>query len=179
MSVTFMISLYLQFVLGMRESAAGAVLISQALLQVAASLAAGKLSGRFTPSKLATVGMLISAAGIFGLIFAENSLIYIIANLMLTGLGFGLFASPNTNTIMSSVDKGFYGQASAVTGTMRTVGMSFSMGIAGLILSVFLGDAKVSASIAPTFVQAFRWVFAVSFVMSLAGAYCSNKRQSV
>jgi MFS family permease len=178
MSVTFMMSLYLQFVLGFKETTAGAVLISQALLQVAASLAAGKLSDRFTPARLATTGMLCSAAGLFGLIFASTatSPVYIIAQLSLTGLGFGLFASPNTNMVMSSVNKNYYGQASAVSGTMRTVGMSFSMGIAGLILSVFLGDAKVSAAIAPAFLQAFRWVFIISFITCLAGAYCSSRR---
>jgi MFS family permease len=178
MSVTFMLSLYLQFVLGMKETNAGLVLVSQAVLQVVASLAAGRLSGRFTPSKLATTGMLCTSAGLFGLIFcsADTSPFYIAFNLMLSGIGFGLFSSPNTNTVMSSVDKNYYGQASAVMGTMRTVGMSFSMGIAGLILSIFLGDAKVSHSIAHAFLQAFHWVFGVSFVICLIGAFCSSRR---
>lgn len=47
---------------------------------------------------------------------------------MLMGLGFALFSSPNTNAIMGSVDKRFYGLASATLATMRVVGQMLQHG---------------------------------------------------
>lgn len=43
---------------------------------------------------------------------------------------------------MSSVEKRFYGIASATVSTMRTTGMMFSMAIASLSVHVFVGEQK-------------------------------------
>jgi len=43
-----------------------------------------------------------------------------VGSLILLGFGFALFSSPNTNAIMSSVEKKFYGVASGTLGTMRS-----------------------------------------------------------
>ncbi|MHA1515935.1 MAG: hypothetical protein ACTSPF_10400, partial [Candidatus Heimdallarchaeaceae archaeon] len=61
------------------------------------------------------------------------------------GIGFGLFSSPNANSIMSSVPKKMYGVTSALIGTMRTIGQSISLGFATLLFSVFLGP-NISSS---------------------------------
>ena len=52
------------------------------------------------------------------------------------GIGFGLFSSPNSNAIMSSVEKRHLGVASGVVGTMRMVGQMMSMGIAMMLISL-------------------------------------------
>ena len=65
--------------------------------------------------------------------------------LLILGFGFGMFSSPNTNSVMSSVEKRFLGLASATVSTMRTTGMMFSMAVAALSVHVFLGDAKINA----------------------------------
>ena len=80
-------------------------------------------------------------------------MLVIIALLMLLGLGFGLFSSPNTNVIMSSVDKKFYGQASATTGTMRLTGQAFSMGIAMMAIALQLGDKAIKPEVYPQFMK--------------------------
>ncbi len=53
------------------------------------------------------------------------------------GIGFALFSSPNSNAIMSSVEKKHLGVASGVVGTMRMVGQMLSMGIAMMLLARF------------------------------------------
>ena len=94
---------------------------------------------RFSPSLLATLGMLICTFGLGALVFLspEPPLYLIFILFILLGLGFGLFSSPNTNLIMSFVDRKYYGQASATMGTMRLTG-HFSMGIAMMALSLFV-----------------------------------------
>jgi hypothetical protein len=59
------------------------------------------------------------------------------------GAGYGLFSSPNTNAIMSSVDKRFYGVASGMNGTMRLLGQMLSMGIAMMIFAIFIGPVEI------------------------------------
>ncbi|MDR2051026.1 MAG: MFS transporter [Deltaproteobacteria bacterium] len=175
---SFMISLYLQYVKGFAAGAAGMVLLSQALLQVASSLAAGRLSARFAPARLATLGMVLSSLGLFGLSFvrADTPLPHLLLCLAVLGTGFGLFSSPNTNVIMSSVERKNYGQASAITGTMRITGQSFSMGIAAMSISLFMGEHALTPDLYPQFLASFGLTFKIFTVLCLAGIYASGAR---
>ena len=58
--------------------------------------------------------------GILTFINQDTHTIYIIVALLILGFGFGMFSSPNTNSIMSSVEKKHLGLASATVSTMRT-----------------------------------------------------------
>mgnify|MGYP002477888867 CR=1 FL=1 len=81
----------------------------------------------------------------------ETSYVYIIAALLVLGFGFGMFSSPNTHSVMSSVEKRHLGLASATVSTMRTTGMMFSMAVAALSIHVFLDDAQVNAGVEGSF----------------------------
>ena len=177
-ATSFMLSLYLQYVKGLDADVAGLALITQALVQVCSSLAAGRLSVSYAPARLATCGMLLCALGLFALSLACEgaSLVYLIACQIIIGLGFGLFASPNTNVIMSSVEKRHYGQASASAGTMRMVGQALSMGLAAMALSIFVGDRPLSSALYPQLVSSFRMTFGLFTVLCLLGAYASRSR---
>ena len=63
--LTFFMSLYLQYAKGLPPRLAGFVLLAQPVMQVIASPLSGRLSERMAPARLATIGMLISAAGLF------------------------------------------------------------------------------------------------------------------
>ncbi len=65
------------------------------------------------------------------------------------GIGFGLFSSPNSNAIMSSVEKRHLGVASGVVGTMRMIGQMLSMGIAMMLIAIFIGKQTINPSTYP------------------------------
>ena len=176
--IGFMLSLYLQYIRGLDARNAGLILISQALIQSAFSLVAGSLSTRFAPSKIAMAGMIIIVAGLTGLIFLGPSTPYwiLIILLLLLGIGFGIFSSPNTNVIMSSVGKKDYSTASATTGTMRLTGQAFSMGIASLAISVKLGSEKIIPELHPDFLSSMRITFIIFTVLCIIGIYASSVR---
>lgn len=178
MGITFMLSLYLQYVRGFDAKHAGLVLICQALVQSAFSLIAGWLSNRFQPAMLATAGMVLISIGLAGLLFISvgTPMLMIVLILILFGVGFGIFSSPNTNVIMSSVEKKSYSQASATTGTMRLAGQSFSMGIAGMAISFTLGNEKIVPELLPAFMQSMRIAFTAFLVLCLIGIYASSIR---
>ena len=177
-AIAFMMSLYLQYIRGFNSVQAGRILIIQACVQCIVSYFAGRLSDRINPSLLATSGMTIIVIGLTGLVFLtpDTTIFNIILLLSLLGLGFGLFSSPNANIIMSSVDRKYYGQASATVGTMRLTGQAFSMGIATIAISLNVGNRIITAELHPLFMQSLHICFAICAVLCLIGAYASSFR---
>lgn len=177
-AISFMLSLYLQYIRQLSPREAGFILIIQSVVQAVVSLKAGSLSDRKSPTLLATVGMGLIFTGLIGLCFlAETtSFIFIACILVLLGVGFGLFSSPNMNIIMSSVDKQYYGLASATTGTMRLTGQAFSMGIAMMALSLSVGSVELSHKVHSGLMKAIRITFIACTVLCLLGVYTSSVR---
>jgi hypothetical protein len=122
--------------------------------------------------------MMIIVCGLVGLLFvsATTPIIMIVLCLLFLGIGFGLFASPNTNVIISSVDNRYYGLASATTGTMRLAGQAFSMGIAGMAISFQIGAKKIVPELYPQFMNSMYITFSVFIGLCLVGVYASSVR---
>jgi MFS family permease len=177
-AIAFMLSLYLQYIRGLSPHNAGLILIVQACVQCAVSFYAGRLSDRLNPATLATVGMGIIVVGLTGLIFVTpcSSMIFIVFLLFLLGFGFGLFSSPNSNVIMSSVDKKYYGQASATMGTMRLTGQAFSMGIATMAISFSMGNKIITPDLHADFMKSFHITFIIFAALCVVGTYTSSFR---
>jgi len=177
-SLVFLMSLYLQKIKGFSPQTAGTILIAQPLMMTILSPIAGKLSDKIEPRILATSGMLISAIGLLLFMFLseQTSLYFIIPVLVLMGLGFGLFSSPNMNTIMSSVSKKQLGIASGTSATMRVIGQMTSMTIATLIFSVLFNGNQISDVRNTTFISGVHLAFVISGIICLAGIYFSNSR---
>lgn len=177
-AVGFFVSLYLQYLKGMSPRSAGLVLIAQPVVMTVFSPFAGRVSDRVEPRIVSSVGMAVSSLGLLLLAFlrADSSLILITARLAVLGFGFALFSSPNTNAIMSSVEKKFYGVASATLGTMRLVGQMFSMGMAMMILSVFIGRVQITAANQARFLQAAHTGFLIFAALCFAGVFASLAR---
>jgi MFS family permease len=91
----------------------------------------GYLSDRYGPRPFATTGLLVSAAAFGGLLLLPVDFPYWLFALIIlfNGLGSGLFASPNTSAIMSSVPARYRGAASGMRSTFQNSGMSLSIGI--------------------------------------------------
>ena len=177
-AIAFMMSLYLQYIKGFDARHAGLVLISQACIQSVCTLWAGRLSDKYAPSRLASLGMTVIVIGLTGLVFiqAETPISLIVILMCLLGLGFGLFSTPNTAVIMGSVEKKYYGQASAVTGTMRLTGQAFSMGIAGMALALQLGEQKIHIDAYSQFMSSMKFTFIIFALLCLLGVYASMQR---
>jgi len=129
-AVGFLLSIYLQYVKGLNPQDTGVVLSSQPIIQALLSPIAGKLSDKIEPRIIASTGMALTFITLssFSFLSASSSLTFILVNLIVLGLSFALFSSPNTNAVMSSVKEKFYGAASATLATMRLTGQSLSMG---------------------------------------------------
>jgi len=177
-AVTFLLSLDLQYTKEFTPEIAGLILIIQPAMMTVISPLAGRLSDRVDPQLVASAGMAVTALGLFMLVFVieSTSLWYIIACLVVLGVGFGLFSSPNTNAIMSSVEKRYYGVASGMNGTMRLMGQMFSMGIAMMIFAVVIGPVEITREFFPQFVASMHYAFVLFTILCIIGIGASLMR---
>lgn len=177
-AVSFLLSLYLQKVRGFAPQEAGLILVSQPVIQAIFSPIAGRLSDRIQPRTVASVGMSFTFIGLILLIFImiETQLYYIIGCLIFLGFGFALFSSPNTNAIMSSVERRYYGVAGAMVSTMRQIGMMVSMGIVMMILALIMGQAEIMPENLLSFISSMKTAFIVFAIMCFGGIFASLAR---
>ena len=91
----------------------------------------GTLSDKYGPRPFATAGLLVATCAFIGLIALPLVFPYwLFATIIFfNGVGSGLFASPNTSAIMSSVPASQRGSASGMRSTFQNAGMSLSIGI--------------------------------------------------
>jgi len=177
-AIGFFMSLYLQYLKGLDARSAGLIMISQPIAMTLLSPVAGRLSDKINPGVIASTGMGMTAIGLVLLCFiTQITPTYIIVLLLvLMGTGFGLFSSPNSNAIMSSVEKRHLGVASGVVGTMRMVGQMMSMGIAMMLISLYIGKQTINPLTYPGLIAAMRTGFIVFSVLSVIGIFASLAR---
>jgi EmrB/QacA subfamily drug resistance transporter len=180
-AIAFLISLYLQYIMKLSAQQAGLILVAQPLVMAGCAAITGRLSDRIEPRILASAGMMVLAIGLvfFAYLNDRSTLRYIVLNLMFFGFGFALFISPNTNAIMSSVEKRFYGQASGIMATMRLIGQTFSMGIVMLMFVVYMGRNRIISEYHPHFLQSMRASFLVFAILCFIGIFASLARGKI
>ena len=174
-AVVFLLSLYLQYIKGLDPQSTGLILVAQPIVMAIFAPIAGRLSDRVQPQKLASWGMALSTVGllIFAFITAETSIALISGGLVVLGLGFGLFSSPNTSAIMGSVEKRFYGVASAMVSTMRLLGQLLSMGLALMAFAIFIGSVRITPVQYPALLNSIQTIFMICTALCFVGIFAS------
>ncbi|MDD2421807.1 MAG: MFS transporter [Heliobacteriaceae bacterium] len=180
-AVGFLLSLHLQVVMGYDSQIAGLILLSQPVVMAALSPFAGRLSDRVEPRLVASWGMGLTTLGLllFAFLSKATPLWLIIANLMLLGTGFALFSSPNSNAVMSSVEKKYYGVASSTLGTMRLTGQAASMAVVTLIIALYAGNVALTPEAADMLIKSAKTAFTVGGLTCFAGIFASLARGNV
>jgi len=148
----------------------------------------GYLSDKYGSRGLATTGLLISSLGLLGLSTVASSTPYWLLALYqaLMGGGSGLFASPNTNAIMSSVLPEKRGMAAGINSMLMNAGQMLSIAIVfPLVLSripedvmfrVFLYGGGMSGAPLAAFEAGMHEAFLASFAVTLLAAVISGMR---
>jgi len=177
-AVTFLLSLYLQYLKGFNPQSAGLILVSQPIVMAIFSPFAGRLSDKIEPRVVASIGMSLTTLGLFLLVFLnqKTALEFIIGSLVILGFGFAFFSSPNTNAVMSSVEKRFYGVASGTVASMRMIGQMLSMGIAMLVFAVYIGRVQILPQNYPLFLKSVKIAFIIFAALCFGGIFASLAR---
>jgi len=177
-SQSFLLSLYLQYIKGLSPLLSGLVLIAAPAVMTVMSPLAGRLSDRVEARLPASAGMLLTALGLWLLssLSAATPLAYLVITLLISGLGFALFSSPNTNAVMGAVQPRDYGVASGILATMRLTGQTLSMAIAMLFFALYLGQVRITPQVFGAFLTSTRVTFITFTVLCLIGTLASLAR---
>ncbi|MFH1833969.1 MAG: MFS transporter [bacterium] len=177
-AMSFLMSLYLQFIKGLNPQTAGLVLIAGVAIQASFSPVAGRLSDRIQPRWVASGGMALCVLGLLSFSFLQSDTPYwwIVATLCVLGLGYAFFSTPNQSSIMGSVERRYVGVASASLGTMRMIGQAISIGVATLVLAVIVGRQDIQPADYPHLLSAVRITFSLLTAFCVVGVVASLVR---
>lgn len=177
-AVGYLLSLYLQYIKGLKPFTAGAYLLIQPAMMALLSPYAGKLSDRFNSGIIASAGMGFTSLGLLMLAFIgkETGLGYIVTALFIIGTGIAFFSSPNTNTIMGSVGRKLLGVASGTLGTMRMVGQMTGMAISLLLFAAIMGNSRITELNHGELIRTVRAAFGVFTGLCILAVFASLAR---
>ena len=190
-AISFVIVFYFQGVLLLDALTAGLMLIPFSLAFVVTGPISGYLSDRYGSRGFTVGGMLLSAVAFvwFSFLPTGSSYSLFVLPMIMTGIGGGLFFSPNIAAIMNSVPVARRGIASGMSSTLINSGSLLSLGIAFAIMAtnmplatlqaVFAGLPVTSGAIDPAlFVVAMHKIFLFMAALSLVAALSSILRGS-
>ena len=174
-SITTILNYHFQYVRGWNAQMSGMILIITPIIMAIIAPNAGKLSDRIHPQKLAAIGMGIATITLTILIFldANTPLYLIVIAMILQGIGMGLFTTPNTNAIMSSVPPNETPNASAAQSAMRTMGQTISMGLLTLVFAWIMGDLILSSQYANLIVQCSQLICLICTILCIIAIFAS------
>jgi len=177
--VSFYFSMYLQSLRGLSVNDAGMFLAVQAVVQMLTAPPSGRLSDRYGANLISTLGIGLCGLGIAlgALIEADTPLTLLVGIQILLGMGIGLFATPNTTLILGSAGARYLGQASGVTGAVRTGGMLINMIIVTTTLSFFMGQAPLRPENVQAFMESMRLDFCIFAGLNLLALCCALGRR--
>lgn len=180
-AVIFLIPFYLVDLRGLQPNIAGLILTPVPLLFAVMSPPVGALSDKIGTRFLTTTGMIFSALGFAMLILigTNTSILYIIVCMLISGIGGGLFSSPNTSTIMGSVPKDRLGNAGAMNALVRNVGMIVGIAWSGALFAAVRGHELAFEESIGRIVPAFQAAMKVSVVIAIIAAYVSYRRGEI
>ncbi|MBU3001922.1 MFS transporter [Paraglaciecola arctica] len=174
----FLLSLYLQYVKDLTPLHAGQIILVQALSMAVIAPMSGKLADKFQSRLVATVGCVIVACGmlILSLMNTDTSITFIVGSLLLIGVGFGLFSTPNNNAIMGSVQLHEVGVASATMNLARTIGNLFGMSMVNLMVHYYIGEAQFTQEQNPALIQTVEMALSMSLAFVVIACVISGFR---
>jgi EmrB/QacA subfamily drug resistance transporter len=188
-SVTFLLVFYFQGIKALDPIISGMLLAPFAAAMMIMTPISGWLSDRYGSRQLSSIGLLISAIGLLGMvrIKATTTITELIIWMIIMGLGSGIFFPPNINSIMGAVPTERRGIAAGVNIMMFNLGSIISIGLALAILSSSISQEAIQALfvgiqvgskgiVVSEFVSGLRIAFTVSFVFSLVASLISYLR---
>ena len=177
-AIGFLLSLYLQYVKALSPQTTGLILLSQPLIMALFSPVTGKISDRANPVLIASSGSALVTLGLlsFSFVNGNSSILFIILSLITVGAGYALFSSPNTNALMSSVERKYIGMTSGTLATMRRLGQMTSIAIATLMFSMIIGKNKISAENISLFIKSIRFAYITFTILGIIATVLSLLR---
>jgi len=176
---------YLDYVLRLPVDRIGLVMTAVPLAVFVVSPLSGWLYDRIGVRFLTTSGLVLNFLALIALCFLDHqsTVMDVAWRLTLLGTGQALFLSPNSASVLASVDPHRIGVTSGMLATARNLGMLAGVALAGLVfgkmffwLSGGLDVKEFSLDHTAAFIQSLRITFGLSAGLTLIGALLSGRR---
>jgi EmrB/QacA subfamily drug resistance transporter len=192
----FLLPFYFEQLRGFSTIQTGLMLTPLPLTLAVVAPLSGALADRLGSRWLSPIGLATACLGLFLLsqLNAHSAAWDIIWRLSVTGIGQGLFMSPNTRTMMGAAPRSAQGEASGLLATGRVIGQSMSVALAGTVFAA-LGGATAGTLLSSsqasglsltkviglqnTFVTSFHAAFLVCAAFAAIGIFTALARGSV
>jgi EmrB/QacA subfamily drug resistance transporter len=143
----FVVPFYLERALHLSPGRSGLMLGVMPIALGITAPVAGRLAEQLGARPLTVAGMAISAAVMGALIVAHGSLLFIVVELAVLGVGLGLFTPPNNAAIMGAVPREQSGLASGVLNMTRGMGTAMGLAFSSLVFGLVAGSEHASAAL--------------------------------
>jgi EmrB/QacA subfamily drug resistance transporter len=145
-AISFLMPFYLQDVLRFSPTQMGWIIIANSAVIVLVAPIAGWLSDRMGSRLLCTIGSAIIVIGQFFIasLPIDATIWRIIAPLLLIGLGWAIFNSPNQSAILGSVPRDEVGTASGMNTTTARTGGAMGVALSATLFTYGLSAAGMS-----------------------------------
>ncbi|MDR0767108.1 MAG: MFS transporter [Methanosarcinales archaeon] len=186
-AVLFIVTYHLQIVKGMPTDQTGVITMLLPISMAVSTVIAGHLSDKFNPRIIASsgLGIIFIALVILSVLDKTTPLFVIITAIILQGVGYGMFVSPNTNIVVSALSSKLAPIATATVSTTRVIGEALSLGMLTLVFAIFMGSLHLipenSAELilsSQVFTILAGIICVLAIVFSLIGVNSKNKVNS-
>jgi EmrB/QacA subfamily drug resistance transporter len=133
----FLVTQYLQLVLGYSPLEAGLSQLPVAIVLIVVSPQTPRLSARVGSNRAVALGMVLAGLGLFlfSFVHVHTAYIWVVLPLIVMAAGMALTVSPMTASIMSAVPLGKAGVGSAMNDTTRELGGALGVAVLGSIVA--------------------------------------------
>ena len=175
---TLILPFYLQELMQMSPELCGIIMLALPLVLALVSPISGHLSDKIGSEVLTLIGLIVISATfiLMSLFYYQNTAIFVIILLMgVMALGTGMFQSPNTSLIMSTVPKNKLGIAGSINALARNVGMVVGVSFTSILLWGFASHnagykmLTYSPENPDSFVYGMHWVFVIEAGICMIG----------
>ena len=154
-STFFLLPFYLQGILHFTPTQVGVTIIFFSLVIVFLAPVGGWLGDRLGSRLLCTLGSIMTVISMlaFSRLGADAGHAAVIIPLMILGLGWSLFQSPNLSAVFSAVEPRHVGAVSGISLTAANIGNAVGVAVASVLFLRWLNYYGLSGSVLPVYTQ--------------------------
>jgi len=137
-SLTYLMPFYLERIRILPPSHSGLIMLSIPISMSIMAPVSGWICDRIGTRWPSTIGLFVGALAIFMISFLQkdSSLVLIISQLTLSGIGMGIFMAPNNNSVMSAAPRSKLGVASGILSVIRNLGWIIGMAFIAVMIGI-------------------------------------------
>jgi EmrB/QacA subfamily drug resistance transporter len=154
-STFFLLPFYLQGILHFTPTQVGVTIIFFSLVIVFLAPVGGWLGDRLGSRLLCTLGSIMTVISMlaFSRLGADADYAAVIIPLMILGLGWSLFQSPNLSAVFSAVEPRHVGAVSGISLTAANIANAVGVAVASVLFLRWLNYYGLSGSVLPVYTQ--------------------------